>query len=112
MISRASPESPLERTGEQFLGAVIGDHVKTAICTRIMTGTVIHTGSMIATTAAATGCIGPFSWCTDEGARRYGLAKFVDTARAMMSRRGVKPTEAYLKRIEGLHAMVPTAKEE
>jgi UDP-N-acetylglucosamine diphosphorylase/glucosamine-1-phosphate N-acetyltransferase len=112
VIARATPQSPLERTGEQFLGAVIGDHVKTAISTRIMTGAVIHTGSMIATTAAAVGCIAPFSWCTDAGVRKYGLAKFVETARAMMGRRGVKPTEAYLRRLEGLHAAVPAAKEE
>jgi hypothetical protein len=40
VIMRAAPESPLERTGEQFMGAIIGDHVKTAISTRIMTGAV------------------------------------------------------------------------
>jgi len=61
IIARAQPDGPNERTGETFLGAVIGDHVKTAICTRIMTGSVLHTGCMIATTAAAAGCVGPFA---------------------------------------------------
>jgi UDP-N-acetylglucosamine diphosphorylase/glucosamine-1-phosphate N-acetyltransferase len=102
VIARATPGGPNERTGEQFLGAIIGDHVKTAICTRIMTGAVIHTGSMIATTTPAVGCIAPFSWCTDGGTRRYALNKFVETARAMMGRRGVKPSEAYVRRIQSL----------
>lgn len=103
VIARATPNSQLERTGEQFLGAIIGDHVKTAICTRIMTGAVIHTGAMIATTAAASGCIGPFAWCTDEGVRQYGLSKFIATAKAMMARRGAAPTAAYGTRVAELH---------
>lgn len=102
IAARARPGGPNERTGEQFLGAIIGDHIKTAICTRIMTGTVIHTGSMIATTAAATGCIGPFSWCTDEGVRPYRMSKFVEVAKAMMARRGVTPSASYLERMERL----------
>jgi len=104
VIARATPDGPNERTGEQFLGAIIGDHVKTAICTRIMTGAVIHTGSMLAATAAATGCIPPFSWITDAGVRRYRLDKFVEVATAAMARRGVVPSKAYLDRLAALHA--------
>ncbi len=107
VISRATPDGPNERTGEQFLGAIIGDHVKTAIGTRIMTGAVIHTGAMLATTAATAGCIAPFAWRTDEGERRYALPKFIATAKAMMSRRGVGPTEAYAARIATLHGLAP-----
>lgn len=110
VISRVSPDSPNEYTGEQFMGAIIGDHVKTAICTRIMTGVVVHTGAMLAQTAAVTGCIARFAWCTDEGVQPFRLSKFVEVATAMMGRRGLRPSPAYLKRLEGLHASVEDKK--
>jgi len=80
--------------------------VKTAICTRIMTGAVIHTGAMLASTAPASGCIPPFSWITDEGTRTYRLAKFIEVMQAAMSRRGVSPVAAYSRRLEQLHAAI------
>ncbi len=104
VITVATPGGSYERTGEQFLGAMIGDHVKTAICTRIMTGAVIHLGAMIAQTAAVTGCVEPFGWCTDEGIKKYRPGKFIEVVKAAMSRRGVVPSEAYLARIGGLAA--------
>ncbi|MFN0133060.1 MAG: putative sugar nucleotidyl transferase [Phycisphaerales bacterium] len=104
VIARAAPAASLERTGLTFLGAIIGDHVKTAICTRIMTGTVIHTGSMIAASAAVTGCVEPFAWRTDDSRHRYRLGKFEEVVRAMMARRHVTPSPAYLARIASLHA--------
>jgi NDP-sugar pyrophosphorylase family protein len=58
VICRATPGGPNERTGEQFLGAIIGDHVKFAICSRIMTGSILHTGCMFAQSAAVSGCVG------------------------------------------------------
>jgi UDP-N-acetylglucosamine diphosphorylase / glucose-1-phosphate thymidylyltransferase / UDP-N-acetylgalactosamine diphosphorylase / glucosamine-1-phosphate N-acetyltransferase / galactosamine-1-phosphate N-acetyltransferase len=48
---RLEPDGPRLRTGMVFLGAIIGDHVKTAICTRIMTGSVLGTGAMIASSS-------------------------------------------------------------
>jgi UDP-N-acetylglucosamine diphosphorylase / glucose-1-phosphate thymidylyltransferase / UDP-N-acetylgalactosamine diphosphorylase / glucosamine-1-phosphate N-acetyltransferase / galactosamine-1-phosphate N-acetyltransferase len=103
VIARGHPMGTMERTGEQFLGAVIGDHVKTAICTRIMTGAVIHTGAMLASTAAASGCVGPFAWVTDGGSRGYRLEKFVEVMRAAMLRRNATPSAAYLARVGELH---------
>lgn len=104
VIAKALPTGTNERTGEQFLGSIIGDHVKTAICTRLMTGVVIHAGAMAATTAAVSGCVEPFAWCTDAGNRRYRLEKFVEVARAMMGRRKVVPSAAYLDRLGRLSA--------
>lgn len=104
VIAVAAPGGSFERTGEQFLGAMIGDHVKTAICTRIMTGAVIHTGAMIAQTAAVTGCVEPLAWCTDEGVKKYRLGKFIEVLKAAMGRRGVAPSEAYLARVAELIA--------
>jgi UDP-N-acetylglucosamine diphosphorylase/glucosamine-1-phosphate N-acetyltransferase len=92
-----------ERTGETFLGAIIGDHVKTAICTRIMTGAVLHTGGMFAATAPAAGCTPAFCWRTDEGERRYRLERFIEVMKASMARRNVAPSDAYIARIKALH---------
>lgn len=102
--ARATPDGPLEPAGERFVGAFIGDHVKTAIGTRIMTGAVIHTGAMIASTAPAAGCIPPFAWWTDSGASTWQAEKFLETARAMMARRQVEPSAAYLDRVRALHS--------
>ncbi len=109
IIARACPETRHEHTGETFLGSIIGDHVKTAICTRLMTGSVIHTGCMIATTAPASGCIPRFTWATDRGSQLYRLDKFTDVMRAAMTRRKVDPSAPYLARLEQLHAAARSA---
>jgi UDP-N-acetylglucosamine diphosphorylase/glucosamine-1-phosphate N-acetyltransferase len=88
--ARAHPDSPTERTGQQFLGAIIGDHVKTAIGTRLMTGVVVHTGAMLALSGYTSGCIPAFAWCTDEhkpGSKHYRIDKFLEVAHAVMARR-------------------------
>jgi len=51
VVMKLEPNGRRHSTGLTFLGTIFGDHVKTAICTRIMTGTVFGTGAMIATTA-------------------------------------------------------------
>lgn len=104
VIARALPDGPNERTGEAFLGAVLGDHTKTAIGTRIMTGAVVHTGTMWAASAPLAGTPAQFMWATDEGRRQFRLTKFLETARAMMARRSVTPTPVYEARIAELHA--------
>jgi UDP-N-acetylglucosamine diphosphorylase / glucose-1-phosphate thymidylyltransferase / UDP-N-acetylgalactosamine diphosphorylase / glucosamine-1-phosphate N-acetyltransferase / galactosamine-1-phosphate N-acetyltransferase len=105
VIARATPASSNERTGEQFLGATIGDHVKTAICTRLMTGCVLGTGGMFATTAPVSGATPRFAWATDTGTRAYRLDKFLEVLHAAMARRTITPGEAYLARVAALHAM-------
>ncbi|HYE60529.1 MAG TPA: putative sugar nucleotidyl transferase [Phycisphaerales bacterium] len=108
VITRATPRSSNERTGETFLGPVIGDHVKTAICTRIMTGSILHTGSMFATTAPVSGCVPAFTWATDEGKRTYRLDKFLEVAQAAMGRRKVELSEHYRAVLAALHAGAST----
>jgi hypothetical protein len=103
-IAKALPSSRNERTGEVFLGTIFGDHTKTAICTRLMTASVLHTGSMFATTAAVSGTVPAFSWATDAGTSAFRLDKFVDVMRTAMARRKVQPSEAYLQTLAALHA--------
>lgn len=103
VICAAAPGMSNEKTGQQFLGAIIGDHVKTAICTRIMTGAVLHSGSMFAQTAAVAGCINGFVWSTDTGRRPFRFEKFLEVAKAAMKRRKMEPSEAMVARLRDLH---------
>jgi UDP-N-acetylglucosamine diphosphorylase / glucose-1-phosphate thymidylyltransferase / UDP-N-acetylgalactosamine diphosphorylase / glucosamine-1-phosphate N-acetyltransferase / galactosamine-1-phosphate N-acetyltransferase len=102
VICKATPTSSNERSGEQFLGAIIGDHVKTAICTRLMTGTILHTGSMFAQSKAVAGTVAPFSWCTDDGSKSFRVEKFIEVMHAAMARRKKVPSQAYLARVRAL----------
>ena len=104
VIAKGQPQASNERTGLQFLGAIVGDHVKTAICTKLMTGCVLHTGQMFAESKAVSGCVPAFTWATDEGRKPYRFEKFIDVARAMMARRKVEPSEAYAACLKELHA--------
>ncbi|MGE4198618.1 MAG: hypothetical protein AB7G11_16025, partial [Phycisphaerales bacterium] len=107
VVARATPGGSNERTGEQFLGCIVGDHVKFAIGSRIMTGAVIHTGTMWAAGAAATGCVSPFSWVTDAGSKSFRFDKFMEIARTAMARRKVTPTTSYETRLRSLAAAPP-----
>ncbi len=106
VTARATPEAKMEKTGHVFLGATIGDHVKTAIGTRIMTGSIIGTGAMHAATAPISGTVPPFAWTTDAGTKPYRLGKFVEVAMTAMQRRGVTQTQAYSRRLTILHETV------
>ncbi len=100
---RLEHDGPLHRTGLQYVGAFIGDHAKLAIETRLGTGTVIGTGAMIATTGTAPQVVRRFAWLTDRGGQVFRFAKFLDTVRAMMSRRGVEPSDACVAALRALH---------
>lgn len=93
---RLEASGPRQRTGMTFLGCVVGDHAKFAINTRIMTGTVIGTGAMIATTAPPPATVKRFAWLTDDGERTYRVEKFIEVMRAVMARRKKEPSQAYL----------------
>lgn len=111
VTSKPTHDGKTERTGLTYLGAIIGDHAKTAIATRIMTGCVIGLGAMMASSAPVSGAVAPFAWLTDgeggasDGERAYRLNKFMDVMRAVMARRSLKPSAAYDKLIADLHAL-------
>lgn len=105
-VTARAPGGKTERTGHIFLGATIGDHAKTAIGTRIMTGAIIGTGSMHAAGTPVSGTVPPFTWTTDAGDKPYRLGKFVEVAMTVMQRRGVTQTQAYSRRLTVLHETV------
>jgi UDP-N-acetylglucosamine diphosphorylase/glucosamine-1-phosphate N-acetyltransferase len=100
---RLEPGGSFHRTGQTFLGAIIGDHVKTAILTRLMTGVVLGTGAMIASSKPPPPAVRRFAWLTDDGERTYRFDKFIEVARAVMARRGKTPRPEYLAAIEALY---------
>ena len=90
------------KTGSQFVGCFVGDHVKFAICSKIMTGTIVGTGAMIATTAPVPLSTKRFAWITDSGQRSYQIEKFLDVARTVMARRNKEldiATESMLRKL-------------
>ncbi|MDP7005702.1 MAG: hypothetical protein QF718_05775 [Phycisphaerales bacterium] len=82
------------RTGRQFVGCFVGDHVKFSICSRIMTGTLVGTGSMISTSSIVPSPTRRFAWITDSGERTYRVDKFIEVARTVMKRRDVHLNES------------------
>ena len=98
------PGSHWERTGMMYLGAMVGDHVKCAINTRIMTGTVIGTGAMIATSTPPPSAVEAFSWTTDQKVHLYRWEKFIQMCEIVMARRHVALTDSMRDRLHSLHA--------
>lgn len=76
-------------TGLTFLGALIGDHVKTAIGTMLPTGCVIGTGASLFGTARPGPSVPPFAWGTDEPGRLTACRMFLQTASRVLPRRDV-----------------------
>ena len=100
---KLEPDGPTLRSGRTFLGCLIGDHVKTAIGTRIMTGTVLGTGAMIACSQPPPSCTPRFAWLSDKGNRQYQIGKFLKVMDTVMARRDRTPGDAYVARVSELH---------
>jgi UDP-N-acetylglucosamine diphosphorylase/glucosamine-1-phosphate N-acetyltransferase len=103
IVARATMTSSRVRTGMIYLGAILGDHAKTAIGTRLMTGSVLATGTMVASSTPPPACTDRFDWITDAGTSTYRLNKFLDVASTMMARRDVSTPDAYRDRLAALH---------
>lgn len=104
VLMRLEHDGSLNRTGRIFMGCILGDHVKLAIGTRVMTGTTIGTGSMVASSTPPATFTRRFSWVTDKDTHTYKWSKFCEVAETVMARRGIAPSPAYLERLESLHA--------
>ena len=74
-------------TGKRFIGAMIGDHSKTAINTSLNTGTIIGICSNVVKTGLTDKYIPPFSWISDKYTEKYDLQKAILTAKVVMNRR-------------------------
>ncbi len=89
-------------TGASSVGAVVGDHSKTAIGTRLNTGTVVGIFCSVFADGFPPKSIPSFSWGTPGGLVRYDLTEALDTASRVMARRGVSMTQALERRVTEL----------
>jgi UDP-N-acetylglucosamine diphosphorylase/glucosamine-1-phosphate N-acetyltransferase len=89
-LKRGSREITTDR---RFLGALIGDHTKTAIQTRLMSGTYIGYFSMLAGSTYAPRFVPTLSFWTDKGMTPYDREKAVEVAQRVFTRRDRTWTE-------------------
>ena len=85
-------------SGRQFLGSVLGDHLKTAIGVRLNTGTIIGAFCNIFQADFPPRAIPSFSW----GNGSYEIDKAIQTAGLMMKRRGMELSASQIEIIKAL----------
>lgn len=96
-------------TGQQFLGVIMGDHSKTAIGTRLNTGTVCGVNCNIFSSDFPPKYIPSFSWVGSDEVQPYMLEKAFETMQTMMARRDVELTEDYKQLMRTIHDKRQTA---
>ncbi len=100
-------DTPPEDTGRQFHGPIIGDFVRTAIGTRLLTGSCLDLGCMIACSGLAPKHAAPLGFYTDapDGTPRraeHDVDRLIATIHRMMARRQVTLTDAERQRLRDL----------
>lgn len=76
-------------TGLQFFGTIFGDHCKVAIGSKLNSGTQFGVSSSFVSNDFSPKRIPHFGWVTDAGIEPFEIERALQTARAMMARRGV-----------------------
>jgi UDP-N-acetylglucosamine diphosphorylase/glucosamine-1-phosphate N-acetyltransferase len=89
-----------EPTGLQFCGLIMGDHSKCAISTTFNTGTVVGVCANIFGAGFPRNFIPSFSWGGYHGYTTYEIKKAIETAKLVMSRRGINLTPEDIKILE------------
>ena len=79
-------------TGLQFCGLMMGDHSKCGINTMFNTGTVVSVGANIFGDGFPRNFVPSFSWGGTADVSTYLFPKFLETAKAVMARRGQQLT--------------------
>ncbi len=82
-----------EDTGLTFCGLIMGDHSKCGINTMFNTGTVVGVSANIYGAGFVRNFVPSFSWGGPQGMKTFLLEKSLETASAVISRRGVELTE-------------------
>lgn len=102
-VSIQTPSQTVQ-TGRRFLGSLLGDHTRTAIGTRFMTGTVTGIFTNIATDGLPPRFVPSFTWDAALGTT-YDLDKALDVARTVMARRNRQLDAEMEQRIRRVAAM-------
>jgi len=96
------PDAAAEDSRQTKLGPLIGDFTRTAIGSRLMTGSCLSTGTMLAVSGFAPKFTRRFAFLTDEGDEVYEIDKFLAAARKAMVRRNRQLTPAMEARLRAL----------
>jgi UDP-N-acetylglucosamine diphosphorylase/glucosamine-1-phosphate N-acetyltransferase len=75
-------------TGQQFLGALVGDHVKLGIGSHLATGSMVGMGSSVYGTSLHSKYIPPFTWGDSGDYRIVDIDPMIVAAARMKARRG------------------------
>jgi UDP-N-acetylglucosamine diphosphorylase/glucosamine-1-phosphate N-acetyltransferase len=95
--------SGVRDTGQQFLGTLFGDHVKTGIGTMLGTGTVLGAGACIFGSDTPPRAVPPFAWGDKAPYETYDITKFLAVAERVMARRDVKLRDKERKHLAEAH---------
>ena len=91
---------PQINTKMQFFGTVFGDHTKTGINTMLNTGSVIGIFALLAGGGFPDKFIENFSWyIIGKNPIKYKIDEALETARMVMSRRGINMSDTYEKMV-------------
>ncbi len=93
-------------SGRQFLGMVLGDHTKTGINAVFNTGTVVGFNCNLYSSEMPDAFVPSFSWGHGRDLTPYRLDKAMETASAVMQRRGIVFDEQHRRLFERIHAIV------
>ena len=107
-VSLWTPKGVVE-TGLQFLGSLIGDHVKTGIGTRLTTGCVIGAGANIFGSTMPPKAVAPFAWGEAPDWRQFAFDKFLEVTERVMARRDVALSARMRECLRAAHATRWTA---
>lgn len=94
----------VQDTGLQFLGSLIGDHVKTGIGTLLTTGCVLGAGANVFGSTMPPKVVAPFAWGEAPEWGSFALDKFLVVAERVMARRGVAFTAGLRAHLTAAHA--------
>jgi len=89
-------------TSRQYLGSLLGDHVKTAIGTMLGTGTVVGAGANVFGDVRPPRYVPPFAWGGAD-AERMDEEGFLVTAERVLARREVQFTEPVKQMLRTLY---------
>jgi UDP-N-acetylglucosamine diphosphorylase/glucosamine-1-phosphate N-acetyltransferase len=95
-------DGQLVDTGEQKVGAMIGDHVKTGIGSLLDTGTVIGVAANIfgGSTTLGTKFVPSFAWGTPPRLTLHDPMRALETMQEVMRRRGMTMTAVYREMLD------------
>ena len=87
-------------TGKMFIGSIIGDFTRTAIGTKLNTGTYIGVGSNLFDDGFQNKFVPPFSWGKND---RIGLNRFIKSIDKAMNRRNCKMPDSLKNRLIAIY---------